>query len=105
MQGVIGYPLGYQHITTTNATGLTLPTAYPSGTGDPSGPFRGVKGALISVSGASVNFRDDGTAPTTATNGGVPLPAGTLLWYDGNFAKIQFISSAGAGLVDVVYYG
>ena len=84
-----GTPLGYQHLAPTSATGLTVPAK--------------TKYAAITISTATVFYRDDGTAPTTAAGHGVPLPAGAAITYAGDLATVQFISAT--GLVDVAYYG
>lgn len=89
MIAITGFPLGYQHLAPTTATGLTPP--------------KGSKLAVISISTASVNYRDDGVAPTTAPGGGVPVPVGVIMFYASDFSAIQFISAT--GLVDVAYYG
>lgn len=105
----IGQPAGYQNLSAATlaagATGLTLPTAWPTGVvgSDGTTKFTGVKGILITVSTATVWYRDDGVAPTTSAGHGVPLAAGTIKWYSGNFAAIRFISST--GVLDVSYYG
>lgn len=80
-------PLGYQQIVNpTVATALTVPP--------------GATMALISVSGATVRWRDDGTAPTASV--GMPVTAGQEFQYSGSLAAIQFIGT-GATL-DVSYY-
>src|SRR5258706_4123756 len=82
-------PLGYQQITgapMTAGTGLTVPA--------------GATMALISVSGATVRWRDDGTAPTASI--GMPVTASQEFQYSGNLSKIQFIGT-GATL-DISYY-
>lgn len=84
-------PLGFQTISPTAATGLTVPA--------------GASIAVMSISTASVNYRDDGTAPTTAATGGVTLPvttSGLPFVYMGDLSKIQFISAT--GVVNVLYY-
>lgn len=80
-------PLGYQQIVNpAAATNLTVPTAATM--------------ALISVSGSSVRWRDDGTAPTASI--GMPMTAGQEFQYSGNLTAIQFIGS-GATL-DISFY-
>jgi hypothetical protein len=87
---VNGTPIvgSYQHLAPTVATGLT---AVP-----------GAHLAVISVSTATVYYRDDGTAPTTSAGGGVPLPVGVYC-YASRLDLIKFISAT--GLVDVAFYG
>lgn len=89
MIAITGSPIGYQHLAPSVSTGLTPPA--------------GSKLAVIAISTASVTYRDDGPDPTTAAGGGVPLPAGTIMFYASNFKTIKFISVT--GLVDVAYYG
>lgn len=80
-------PLGYQQIVSpAAATGLTVPA--------------GATMALISVSGATMRWRDDGTAPTAGV--GMPVAAGQEFQYSGNLAAIQVIGT-GATL-DISYY-
>lgn len=57
--------------------------------------------AYISCDGTSARWRDDGTAPTATV--GMPLPINTLLAYDGELGKIQFIGSGAAGSASSVY--
>jgi hypothetical protein len=82
-------PLGYQQIPSADlgsAVGLDVPD--------------GATMALIAVSGASVRWRDDGTAPTSSL--GMPVANGQEFQYSADLSAIQFIG-AGATL-DVSYY-
>lgn len=82
-------PLGYQQLSPTVATGLTVPS--------------GASIAVMSVSTASVRYRDDGTAPDSTH--GVVLPvttSGLPFAYMGDLSKIQFISAT--GVLDILYY-
>ena len=83
-------PLGYQQITSLgSAVGLTVPT--------------GAKIAVISVTGAGVRYRDDGTDPTASV--GMPLPSGTVGWtYSGDLEAIKFIEQTGTAALNVSYY-
>jgi hypothetical protein len=83
-------PLGYVQITGLgSATGLG---AIPAG----------ATMALISVSGANVRWRDDGTAPTA--NVGLPLIAGQEFSYSGTLSGIRFIAVSGSPVLDVSFY-
>ena len=80
-------PLGYvQIVSPAAAVGITPPA--------------GATMALISVSGATMRWRDDGTAPTASV--GMPVAAGQEFQYSGNLSKIQVIGS-GATL-DISFY-
>jgi hypothetical protein len=60
---------------------------------------------MITISGTSVRYRDDGVAPTAAL--GVVLPvttAGLPFLYAGTLSKIQFIPTAATSTLDVLYY-
>jgi hypothetical protein len=89
-------PLGYQQIsaaTLATATSLTVPA----------GAVRADFG--VNPTGTAVRYRDDGTAPTAALGmviNGLNYPP---LPYTGDLAKIQFILSTGAPILDVLYYG
>lgn len=87
----LGIPLGYQQITLSGATLLTVPV--------------GAKLALISVSIAAVRFRDDGTAPTSAVGFPLPITTTTPFVYSGNLATAQFIAQTGSPVLDICYYG
>lgn len=81
-------PLGYQQITVSALSSLTVPT--------------GATIAYISVETAAVRYRDDGTAPTATV--GMPVAIGQQLTYSGNLAAIQFIAQTGTPVLDVSYY-
>ena len=89
-------PLGYQQIsaaTLVSATTLTVPT--------------GATVAYIIVSAtsgnaASVNYRDDGTNPTSTT--GNTLGLGQQLIYTGSLGIISFIVNTGSPILNVSYY-
>jgi apolipoprotein N-acyltransferase len=82
-------PLGYQQITSLAAAASLTPPA-------------GANAAVVSVSGAPVRYRDDGTAPTATV--GMPLAIGALFNYTGNLAAIQFIQQSATAVLDVSYY-
>ena len=83
-------PLGYQQITSlATSTSLTVPG--------------GATAALITVSVASVRYRDDGTAPTASI--GMPIsPSGSPLLYQGTLSAIQFIQVTAGAVLDILYY-
>jgi hypothetical protein len=82
-------PQGYQQITSLSAaTYLTPPT--------------GATVAFISVGGAGVRYRDDGTAPTATV--GVPVASGSQLQYSGPLSIVQFIQQAAGAILDISYY-
>ena len=58
--------------------------------------------ALVQPQGCDVNWRDDGTAPTTTV--GMKLTDGTTLKYDARLASIKVIARSGSGTLNVSYY-
>jgi hypothetical protein len=81
--------LGYQQITLSGASSLTVPA--------------GANFAIIAVETAAVRWRDDGTAPTSSV--GMPLSnTGAPLEYSGPLANIQFIAQTGSPVLNVSYY-
>ena len=86
-------PVGYcQLAAITTATGLSsCPGGVPSG-------------ALIAqiVATTAINYRDDGTAPTSSA--GMPVPAGFYFSYGAALSAIQFIPQSGAATVNVSFY-
>lgn len=83
--GVAGVAAGFQQLSPTAATKLTVPA--------------GAKLAVI-VSAASFTWRDDGTAPTATV--GMVWPANVPLYYAGDLGAIQVINASGT--VNVSYY-
>lgn len=82
-------PLGFQQLTATGtASTLTVPN--------------GAIFAFITVEGANIRYRDDGTAPTATI--GYLVAAGQQLTYSGTLATLQLISQSGSPVVDVLYY-
>lgn len=85
-------PLGYQQLTSAElaeATLLTIPA--------------GANLAVISVEGAGVRWRDDGTMPTASV--GMPIAEGAAPFvYSGTLSAIAFIAQSGSPLVNVSYY-
>lgn len=67
----------------------------------------GAEAALVSVENGNVNWRDDGTAPTTGNTGGHRLVNGAQQLFDqANLGALRFIRRGGAGSADLVvtYY-
>ncbi len=81
--------LGYQQITPTVATPLTIPTGGP-------------RWALICVDTTAVRYRDDGTAPTASI--GQPIASGQCVAYSGPMGSFQVIQQSGGAVVNVSYY-
>jgi hypothetical protein len=81
--------LGYQQITSlSSSTALTVPDAATM--------------AVIIPESQAVRWRDDGVAPTSAV--GMPVPISTVLSYDGDLRRIQFIEQAASAKLNVSYY-
>jgi len=81
-------PLGYQQLTVTGVVGLTAPS--------------GSTIAFISVATSGVNYRDDGTNPTSTV--GMPVSAGQQLQYSGALSSIKFIAQSGTPVLNISYY-
>lgn len=83
--------LGYEQVTGLDtAKALTVPA--------------GTLLAIITPSGQSVRWRDDGTNPTSSA--GYPLSVGAELQYDStDIASLKFIETAASATLDVCYYG
>ena len=82
-------PLGYQQITSLSAsTALTVPS------------YASV--AIITVEGAGIRYRDDGTAPTASV--GVPIAAGQSFTYMGPLSALKLIQQTSGAVVNVSYY-
>jgi hypothetical protein len=84
--GAGGKPLGYQQLTPSASTGLTVPA--------------GCTVAVVTADTATVWWRDDGTAPTAAI--GMPITVGTYIAFSGDLSVIKFISASGHA--NVAYY-
>ena len=81
--------LGYQQITSlSSATNLTVPA--------------GATLAVIIPEAFAVRWRDDGTAPTNSV--GMPLAIATVLSYDGDLRRVQFIEQSAGAKLNVSYY-
>jgi hypothetical protein len=83
-------PQGYEQITNlTTAVGFSsIPGA--------------AKYAFVTVSGANVRYRDDGTAPTSSL--GMPVPVGSQLQYSGTLSAIEFIQESTGAVLDIAFY-
>lgn len=80
---------GYEQITSlSSATALTVPA--------------GALIALITIEGADVRWRDDGTDPTSSV--GMPLPAGQSFVYNGQLSRFKVIQTAPNAILNVSYY-
>lgn len=84
----------YQQSTSlSTSTAAALPSL-------PSNP--GAGSALISVEGAAIRWRDDGTAPTSSV--GQPISAGQAICYAQDLGAFQMIGQTGSPTVNVTYY-
>lgn len=82
-------PLGYVQITSlASATGLVPPASATI--------------AEVTVEGAGIRYRDDGTAPTASV--GVPVATGNSFQYAGDLTAIQFIQQTSGAIINVSYY-
>ena len=64
-----------------------------------------VQYAVICAETQAVNWRDDGTAPTgTVGSGGMGIPAGSCIPYNGTFSQIRFIQQSGGAVLSVSFY-
>ena len=85
----VGTPQGYSQYTSLgSAVGLSPPG---------SATF-----CVVSVGGAAIRWRDDGTAPTGTT--GMPIASGGYLLYSASLSAIQFIQQTGTASLDVNFY-
>lgn len=61
--------------------------------------------AVVCAYGEAVNYRDDGTAPTSSTGtGGQGIAAGNCIGYNGTMTNLQFIQLTGGAAVGVTFY-
>lgn len=82
----------------TTATSLGLSTC---GSGVPAGALC----ALVTATGAAINWRDDGTAATASVGtGGQPLAQNASMWYCGTLATLRFIQQGATGILSVSFY-
>lgn len=87
-------PAGYQSITATSGTAVGFTIASISASSGVPSPLPAPNFAYIICQAVSARWRDDGTDPSALV--GMPLPANTLLQYDGDPRKIKFFTDAGA---------
>jgi hypothetical protein len=90
---------GYEQITGLGTAKplAAIPTRAPDGT------TCKPNAVLIGCTGASVRFRDDGTAPTATV--GMLLPGSAVpFYYDGNLAQLSFIETTASAVVNILYY-
>jgi hypothetical protein len=86
--GIRYVPLGYQQLSPSAVTKLTVPD--------------GANFAVIVPETQGVRWRDDGTDPDANT--GMLLTAGTQLEYSGDLSAIRFIQAAASAKLNVSYY-
>lgn len=94
-------PLGYCQLSAAVLANSTSFTACPI---NPLGIPAGATCVLLGVETAAINYRDDGTVPTTTT--GLQLPFGVAPFsYCGNLANLKFIAAAaGSPKLDILFY-
>jgi hypothetical protein len=61
----------------------------------------GAKSVVLSIAGQTVNYRDDGTAPTATV--GITLPLGNSV-YSGSLSLMQLIQTASTATGTVCFY-
>lgn len=94
---------GYFPISATSSTAIALSASITAASA--ASATRPIPNyALIIAETQAIRWRDDGTAPTAAISGGMPLAVGTPMEYDGEINKFQFISQAGTATVNVTLY-
>ena len=73
----------------TSATALTVPA--------------GATTAVVTVEGATVRWRDDGTAPT-ASSGSLLAVGSVTTFYGASMKAVKFIQTVGTATLDVAFY-
>lgn len=81
-------PKGFQQITATTATALSVPA--------------GALYAMIQAD-AAVRYRDDGPDPTSSA--GIKIPADGVIFYTGSLPALRIIGVAAGAVVNISYYG
>lgn len=103
LSGQVYGPKGYaQHTTTTPVQNLESDPATGNKLSEckPGKPFR----ALIQAEAQDIRWTDDGeTVPTAAI--GMLLKANTVLEYEGDLSKFQFIQTTAGAILNVSFYG
>lgn len=92
-------PLGYQQFTSLGSAiqlGVTAPSTGPTAI-----PAKATM-CVISVEGAAIRWRDDGTPPTASI--GMPVGNGQSLSYSGDMTALQMIQQAASATVNITYY-
>ena len=82
-------PMGYQAITPTSSTALTVPAR--------------AQFALIRTEVQAVRWTDEGTTPTT-TVGVLLAVADPAMWYSGDLKALLFFEDVAGALVKISYY-
>lgn len=97
--GIQRTPCGFQQLTLgATAQSLTIPPACQT----PGGPYLLVM--RVEGSGLSGRYRDDGVAPTASVGMLINQTDTYPYEYSGNGATLQFISTSGAPVLDVLFY-
>lgn len=89
-------PLGFVTGTLSSASATLLSAI---GIGIPAGAVF----AQIQAAGGAINWRDDGTNPTTVT--GMTIPNSGELLYNGQLAKLALIAQGANTTINIAYYG
>ena len=92
--GFIGLKsLGFQSLRLfAGVTGLTIPD--------------GTEQILLTIEGASVKFRDDGTDPTTLTGQNLVMSGAPWMYASQNLSGLKFCQvSATTSIVNATFYG
>lgn len=58
--------------------------------------------AVISVEGAAIRYRDDGTAPTTTV--GMPISSGQAFTYQSALMNLRIIQQSASATVNIAFY-
>lgn len=93
-------PCGYAQYTSM-AAAIALTSAPASGVALAAASFT-PKRCVITVEGAGIRWRDDGTDPTTTV--GMPVSAGASFEYTGPMGAIKLIQQSASATINVVYY-
>lgn len=91
--------LGYQQFTSLgSAINLSTSTPAVGSTGIPAGAWY----AVITIEGAGIRWRDDGTSATASV--GMPQSLGQTFVYTGSFSKMTIIQQSASATINVSYY-
>ncbi len=95
---------GYFPVAATSSAAVALTSTYAQAASAASA-WRPIPNyAILRPETGNIRWRDDGTAPTAAVSGGMPLNAGETLEFDGEVGKFQFITTAGSATLNVNLY-